>query len=103
MDGLGNSATLYRQHLREQAFDALGRAASKVAFADLGSHQFARTGHAKALCSCLMRLDFILSIRLLTCHKKSPFTQNTADLALIRGWYTNEPLSVAQRYKIISS
>jgi len=86
MHALNNPASFDRKHLGEQRFDAFGCAAAQVALTNLGSHQHPRAGHAKALCSSLMGLDLIFTIRLLAWHSRTPLiTQNSAELADIRG------------------
>ena len=86
MDALNDPASFDGDHLLEQRFDALGRAAAQVAFANLGAHQLARSSDPKTLRSSLMGLDLILSIWLLAWHGRTPLiTQNSAELANIRG------------------
>ena len=89
MDALDDPASFDGDHLLEQRFDALGRAAAQVAFANLGAHQLARSSDPKTLRSSLMGLDLVLTIWLLAWHGRTPLiTQNSAELANIRGGQT---------------
>jgi len=85
MYGLGDAASLNREHFRQQALDTLGRAPAKMALADLGAHQHTCTRHAETFCRSFMSLDFILSDSFLAWHSRSPLTQNSADFTHIRG------------------
>jgi len=88
MDALNNSATLDNGHFGEQSLASFGSAPAQVAFADLGANQRPRASHAESLSRSLVRLDLVLSIRLLTWHSRTPLTQNSADFADIRGLST---------------
>ena len=91
MDAFDNPASFDGDHLLEQRFDALGRAAAQVAFANLSAHQLARSSDPKTLRSSLMGLDLVFSIWLLAWHGRTPLiTQNSAELANIRGGQTTQ-------------
>jgi len=56
MDTLNDAASFDRDHFRELLFDALGCAATQVAFTTLGAHHNARPSDTETLRGRLMGL-----------------------------------------------